>query len=102
VQRSDVVVCHAGFGTVMDALTAGVPMVLTPMTADQPDNAERCEAMGVAEVLSYQDVDAVELRSAIDRVLSDDRYRLAAQRAGAEIEAMPGPPEAVVLLETLG
>lgn len=102
VQRSDVVVCHAGFGTVMDALTAGVPMVLTPMTADQPENAERCEAMGVAEVLSYYDVEAVELRASIDRVLSDDRYRQAAQRARVEIEAMPGPPEAVVLLETLG
>lgn len=102
VQRSDLVVCHAGFATVMDALIAGVPMVLTPITADQPENAERCDAMGVAEVLSYADVDAAGLRAAIDRVLAEDSYHEAADHARAEIEAMPGLTDAVALLEGLG
>ena len=38
----DLVVAHAGFGTVSAALAGGVPMVLIPIDADQPLNAERC------------------------------------------------------------
>ena len=30
------VVCHAGVGTVYDALSVGVPLVVAPLAADQP------------------------------------------------------------------
>ena len=44
----DVVVSHAGSGSVIGALAHGLPMVLLPMGADQPLNAARAEALGVA------------------------------------------------------
>ena len=47
----DLVVSHAGSGSVIGALTHGLPMVLLPMGADQPLNAARAEALGVAQVL---------------------------------------------------
>ncbi|HEY8788110.1 MAG TPA: glycosyltransferase [Actinopolymorphaceae bacterium] len=43
----DVVVSHAGSGSVIGALAFGVPLVLLPMGADQPLNADRCLALGV-------------------------------------------------------
>jgi hypothetical protein len=45
--HADVVVAHGGSGTVIGALSHGVPVVLLPMGADQPDNAARCAALGV-------------------------------------------------------
>jgi UDP:flavonoid glycosyltransferase YjiC (YdhE family) len=101
VARSDLVVCHAGFSTVLDALSVGVPLVLLPYSADQPENAARCATLGVAEVLPLLEMDAGSLRRAIDAVLGDGRYRRAARTLRREIEELPGPRHAVTMLEDL-
>jgi UDP:flavonoid glycosyltransferase YjiC (YdhE family) len=46
--RCRAVVSHGGSGTVLAALAHGLPSVLLPIGADQPENADRCEALGVA------------------------------------------------------
>lgn len=43
---ASLVVTHAGHGTVMAALTHGVPLVCVPMGRDQHDNAARVVAVG--------------------------------------------------------
>ena len=45
--RCDAVLCHAGTGTTLAALTAGLPLVLVPQGADQFTNAASCQAAGV-------------------------------------------------------
>ena len=45
------VVSHGGSGSVVGALAHGLPMVLLPLGADQPQNARRCAELGVARVL---------------------------------------------------
>jgi UDP:flavonoid glycosyltransferase YjiC (YdhE family) len=47
----DAVVCHAGSGTTLAALAAGLPLVLVPQGADQFTNADACQRAGVARVL---------------------------------------------------
>jgi UDP:flavonoid glycosyltransferase YjiC (YdhE family) len=42
---------HGGIGTTARALDAGVPQVIIPQRFDQPDNAARCERLGVGSVL---------------------------------------------------
>ena len=39
---------HGGVGTLSQALAAGVPQLVMPMSHDQPDNAARLERLGVA------------------------------------------------------
>ncbi|MGH3544565.1 MAG: glycosyltransferase [Mycobacteriales bacterium] len=41
----DLVITHGGFGTVTAALAHGLPLVLIPISADQPENARRCTAL---------------------------------------------------------
>ena len=41
-------VCHGGSGTVLGGLAAGVPMVIAPLFADQPDNARCLASAGLA------------------------------------------------------
>lgn len=50
--RCDAVLCHAGTGTTLAALAAGLPLVLVPQGADQFDNARACERAGAALVLT--------------------------------------------------
>jgi MGT family glycosyltransferase len=99
--RCDLVVSHAGSGSVTGALAHGVPMVLMPIGADQPDNAGRCAALDVARVLDAVHCTAREVREAALAVLGSPAYRQAAQRMAQEIAAMPSATKAVPLLEAL-
>src|SRR5262245_7715088 len=49
--RSAAVVHHGGIGTLAQALRAGVPQLVTPVSFDQPDNAARAVRLGVADRL---------------------------------------------------
>ena len=50
--RARALICHAGAGTTLAALAAGVPIVAVPMFADQPQIAERIAATGCGTVVS--------------------------------------------------
>ena len=54
-----------------EALTAGVPMLVLPLSTDQFAGAAALEEAGVAEVLDPNAASQTELRSAADRLLSD-------------------------------
>lgn len=97
----DLVVSHGGSGSVLGALTFGRPMVLMPMGADQPLNAERCEALGVGRVLDVVAATSDDVRSAVSLVLRDPSYRLAAERLRDEIADLPGPEAALRSIERL-
>jgi UDP:flavonoid glycosyltransferase YjiC (YdhE family) len=97
----DVVVSHGGSGSVVAALAAGLPSVVIPMGADQPANAARCEAIGAGLTLDALRATPHDVREAVGAVLDDPAYRVAAERVRDEIAALPGPEEAVRLLERL-
>jgi UDP:flavonoid glycosyltransferase YjiC (YdhE family) len=73
LERATLLVSHAGHGSVSKALWYGVPMVLVPWGRDQPGVALRAERLGVARVVSPNDLDA--LPGAIAEVMTDDWYR---------------------------
>lgn len=69
--RCDLVVSHAGLGTVVGALAHGRPMVLIPMGADQPDNAARCLALGTGRISHRVAVTPGHVAEAAASVLTD-------------------------------
>ena len=92
--RCDAVVCHAGTGTTLASLAAGLPLVLIPQGADQFDNARSCQRAGVAQVLLGEQVTPEAVRDAVDAVLSDASPERAASRGvAAEIASMPSSTE---------
>jgi len=97
----DMVVSHGGSGSVIGALAHGLPMVLLPMGADQPLNAQRGEALGVAQSLDVMTATSSTIRDTVANVLDNPRYHHAAERLRAEIAALPATDYAVTLLEQL-
>jgi UDP:flavonoid glycosyltransferase YjiC (YdhE family) len=95
------VVFHAGSGTMLAALSAGVPLVLLPVAADQPDNADRCAAAGAGVVVGGEEREAASVRDALERVLADRAFADAARRVADEIEVMPEPATVLPLLVRL-
>lgn len=97
----DLVVSHGGSGSVLGALAHGLPMVVLPMGADQPLNAQRISVLGVGRSLDAIGATPDDVREAASSVLADATYREAAGRLADEIAALSSPDEAVGLLERL-
>jgi hypothetical protein len=87
--HASLVVHHGGSGTVLGALTAGVPQLLLPKGADQFFNTDAMAAAGLAPVLEPAQVTA----SAVAAVAADTigRRNPAADAVRAELAAMPDP-----------
>lgn len=99
--RCDVVVSHAGSGSVMGALAFGVPLVLLPLGADQPQNADRCGALGVARILDPLTATPSDVCDAAFDVMRDPCYRRAAVAVQREISALPTSADAAEWIEDL-
>ncbi len=97
----DLVVTNGGSGTLLAALAQGLPVVVVPITADQPENAARCRALGVGWVVDAAALTPERIRQAVTSVLGERTYRQNAQHIRDEIAAMPGIEEGVALLERL-
>jgi MGT family glycosyltransferase len=99
--RCAAVVTTGGMGTVMAALRAGAPLVVVPTGWDKPATAQRVVAAQVGVRLSPRSCTPENLRTAVDQVLTDPRYRRNAERAAELLAAAPGPPGAAELIERL-
>ncbi|ANN17755.1 MGT family glycosyl transferase [Amycolatopsis orientalis] len=97
----DAVLNHGGSGSLLGAITHGLPMVLLPMGADQPHNGDRAVALGLGKVLDVIDATPEDIRDAVSSVLREPSYREAAGRLRDEVTAYPPPEETVPLLEGL-
>lgn len=91
----DVVVSHAGSGTVLGALRHGLPTVSLPMGADQHLNADRLQRLGLGVSLSATEADAGQVRNAVAGVLASLPMRRRLEAVREEIDASPSRAEAV-------
>jgi UDP:flavonoid glycosyltransferase YjiC (YdhE family) len=71
------VITHAGLGTTLRALAHGIPLLLLPLGRDQAFNAAQVAKLGAAICLD-PDASTAEIRSALDRLLGEQRYSAAA------------------------
>jgi MGT family glycosyltransferase len=78
LRHTDLMVTHAGMASVAGALAHGVPLVCTPISRDQPLNAQRVADCGAGIDLGPQP-DAGTIATAVERVLAEPAYRAAAQ-----------------------
>jgi MGT family glycosyltransferase len=97
----DLVVAHAGFGTVLGALSHGLPLVVLDVSADHPMHAARCAALGVGRVLDRDGITPETIREAVRAVLADPTYRRNAEELRDEMATLPGLDHAVKLVERL-
>jgi UDP:flavonoid glycosyltransferase YjiC (YdhE family) len=79
LRDASVVVTHAGHGTVLKSLAAGVPLVCIPMGRDQKDNTVRVLRLGAGIRLSTKSTPA-QIAAAVTEILERPHYRAAARR----------------------
>jgi MGT family glycosyltransferase len=79
LHEASVVVTHAGHGTVLKSLAAGVPLVCIPMGRDQKDNTVRVLRLGAGVRLNKKST-PTQIAAAISEVLERPQYVAAARR----------------------
>ena len=101
LEHCDLVVSHAGFGTLLGAMRHGIPMVLMCLAADHWYNAERCAELGLARVVDRDAQSAQGLCELVRRALVDDQLQAGASMMKTTFADLPDVSEAVPLLEEL-
>ena len=125
IARSDVVVFHGGYGTMMETIHCGAPSVIVPFHSEQQANGQRLEASGAGIVIPhstgpYQAIQhpwpagpfAIlvapqptlaphQLRRAVERILSEEQFRLSTSRLKRQLADYKGPALAANLVQNL-
>jgi UDP:flavonoid glycosyltransferase YjiC (YdhE family) len=78
--RASAIVCNGGHGTVVRALSEGVPLLVCPAGGDMGENGARVAWSGAGLMLPWGLLGAGPLRWAIRRMLADGRFAERARR----------------------
>ncbi|MGQ8872215.1 macrolide family glycosyltransferase [Paenibacillus sp. TSA_86.1] len=90
LQHTNVFVTHAGMNSVSEALYFDVPLVMIPMTSDQPMVAGRVKELGAGVVLDQYHLNAIQLQEAVMEVLHNPIYREQAHLIGKSLREAGG------------
>ncbi|MDJ0660396.1 MAG: glycosyltransferase [Crocosphaera sp.] len=99
LQKATLTITHAGMNTTLECLNNGVPMVAIPIANDQPGVASRIVWAGCGEAIPMKSVSVSKLRTAIEKVLTEDSYKENALRLQAAIKKSGGVSRAVDIIE---
>jgi MGT family glycosyltransferase len=97
----DVIVCHAGHGTLVRALSCGVPVVACPVAGDMNENAARLAWAGAGVRLPRRFISPRPLRHAVERTLSEPSIRAKAQALAAWASTHDAGSRATELIERI-
>src|SRR6185369_15945128 len=86
---ADLLITHAGHGTVMAGVTYGVPMLCFPMGRDQPLIADRVARLGLGSVLG-PDAAPEDVRRTVTAMLADPAVTARARDFARSVAGHPG------------
>lgn len=98
---ADVIVCHAGHGTLLRALSYGRPVVAIPATGDMHENAARLAWSGAGLRLPRRLAGPRPVRTAVLTALTDPSYAARAAEIAAWIARGDGVDRGAPLVEAL-
>jgi MGT family glycosyltransferase len=99
--EAELVICHAGHGTLVRALACGCAVLACPCSGDMNENAARLDWCGAGVRLPRRFVSPRPLRLAVERVLGDPSIRARAQTLAAWCAAHDPAGDAAALVEEL-
>ena len=101
IERSALVISHAGLNTTLTALGCGVPVLAIPITNEQPGIAARLAYSGAGRVIPVQKLAVAQLRAQVSEMLTNPSYKEKAERLQRECVAAGGVSAAADLIESI-
>jgi UDP:flavonoid glycosyltransferase YjiC (YdhE family) len=97
--RAAAVVHHGGIGTVAQALAAGIPQLIMPMSHDQPDNAARVMRLGVGSALWPKRFRGPAVAAALAKLIDDPEMAQRCRLLAAQLSTRGGLEHAARVVE---
>lgn len=85
LRQASLFITHGGLNSLHDGLYCGLPLLIVPQQTEQTFNGLRVVDLGAGLMLKADEVSASSLRTAATRLLSEGRYKAAAERIGATL-----------------
>jgi MGT family glycosyltransferase len=99
LQQASLTLTHGGLNTVLDSLACGVPLIVLPITYEQPAIAQRVRWVGAGESIRPFGLHPTLLRDRINKLLGDDAYANEAKKIADAIRKAGGVKRAGDLIE---
>ncbi len=99
LEKATLTITHAGMNTTLESLSNGVPMVAIPIANDQPGVAARVAWAGAGEAVPLKRLNVPRLRTAIQKVLTEDSYKKNALKLQEAIKQAGGVSRAIDIVE---
>ena len=97
LSKADLFITHCGMNSVSESLYMSVPMVLYPQTGEQFAVARRTVEIGAGIILTDDTVSGI--RSAVNEILSSDKYGKAAEKCSTDFRSCVGAAGAADFIE---
>lgn len=97
--KVDVLVTNGGYGTVQQALSSGVPLVVAGITGDEPEVAAHVAWSGAGIDLRTGTPEPAAIHRAVREVLTDKRYLRRARELEAAFAQRDGVAEILALVD---
>ena len=97
--RAAAIVHQGGIGTLAQALAAGRPQLVVPVAFDQPDNARRTVALGIARSIPFRKATAGAMTRELAALLAAPGCAARAREIGAAVAREDGARKAADALE---
>ncbi|EEL29153.1 glycosyltransferase [Bacillus cereus] len=95
LQHADVFVTHGGMNSSSEALYYGVPLVVIPVTGDQPFVAKRLTEVGAGITLNRNELTSELLRETVKKVMDDVTFKENSRKVGESLRNAGGYQRAV-------
>ncbi|PEU95672.1 glycosyl transferase [Bacillus cereus] len=95
LQHADVFVTHGGMNSSSEALYYGVPLVVIPVTGDQPLVAKRVNEVGAGIRLNRKELTSELLRESVKKVMNDVTFKENSRKVGESLRKAGGYKRAV-------
>ena len=93
------VVHHGGIGCCAEVLRAGVPALVIPFGADQPDNAARLGRLGTAMTLKRTNISREAMAAKLRVLLADTTMKAKAREVAKQIDPAGALTKSVEAIE---
>ncbi|PEC79707.1 glycosyl transferase [Bacillus cereus] len=95
LQHADVFVTHGGMNSSSEALYYGVPLVVIPVTGDQPFVAKRLTEVGAGIRLNRNELTSELLRETVKKIMDDVTFKENSRKVGESLRNAGGYQRAV-------
>ncbi|MCY8071347.1 glycosyltransferase [Bacillus inaquosorum] len=99
LERADLFISHGGMNSTMEAMNAGVPLVVIPQMYEQELTAKRVDDLGLGVYLPKEEVTVSRLQEAVQAVAGDQEVLSRVKNMQKDVKEAGGAERAAAAIE---